>query len=85
MTAKGQFTLRTMKLDHGRWLLSMVRVNGPTSMVQLHKRLVLRALGPSLGVNQMWTKKSDHAPKSEGADFFNTCPKKGYLEEKNQV
>jgi hypothetical protein len=51
-------------------------------MVQLHRKLGLRALGPSLGVNQMWTKKSDHAPKSEGADFFNTCPKRVILEEK---
>jgi hypothetical protein len=39
-------------------------------MVRLHKKLILRALGPSLGVNQMWTKKSDHAPKSEGANFL---------------
>jgi hypothetical protein len=31
----------------------------------------------------MWTKKSDHAPKSEGADIFNTCPKRAILEEKN--
>jgi hypothetical protein len=28
----------------------------------------------------MWIKKSDHAPKSEGADFFNTCPKREILE-----
>ena len=64
----------------------MVRVHGPTSMVRLHKILVLRALGPSLGVNRMWTKKSDHAPKSEGVDYFNTCPKKATVEgEKSQV
>jgi hypothetical protein len=34
----------------------------------------------------MWTKKSDHAPKSEGVDYFNTCPKKAIVEgEKSQV
>jgi hypothetical protein len=77
--SKGRFTLRTMKLDHGRWTLSMVRVHGLTSMVRLHKKLVLRVLGPSLGVNRMWTKKSDHAPKIEGAHFFNTCPKRAIL------
>jgi hypothetical protein len=33
----------------------------------------------------MWTKKSDHAPKSEGADYFNTCPKRAILEKKIQV
>jgi hypothetical protein len=54
-------------------------VNTPTFMVRLHKKLVLRALGPSLAVNRMWTKKSDHAPKSEGAHFFNTCPKRAIL------
>ena len=80
----GRFTLWTIKSDHGRWTLSMVWVHGPTSMVWHHKKLVLRALGPSLGVNQMWTKKNDRAPKSEGVDFFNTYPKRTNLK-KNQV
>ena len=69
-------------LHYGPW--KMAFVNGLTSVVRLHKKLVLRALGPSLGVNQMWTKKSDHAPKSEGADFFNISPKRAILE-KNKV
>ena len=69
-------------MDHERWPLSMVQVHGLTSMVRLHKKLVLRALGPSLGVNRMWTKKNDHTPKSEGADFFNACPKRAILEKK---
>ena len=68
--AKGWFALWTMKLGHGRGLFSMARVHGPTSMVRLLKKLVLKALDPSLGVNRMWTKKNDHAPKSECADFF---------------
>ena len=67
-----------MKSDHGRWPLSMVRL----SWSDFIKKLVLRALGPSLGVNRMWTKKSDHAPKSEDADYFNTCPKRAILEKK---
>ena len=25
----------------------------------------------------MWTKKNDHAPKSEGVDFFQHMPEKG--------
>ena len=66
-------------MDCGRWPLSVGRVHGPTSMVRFQKLLVLRALGPSLGVNQMWTKKIDHVPKIEGADFFNTCPQKAIL------
>ena len=71
-------------MDHGRGPFSMVRVHGTTSMVRLLKKIVLKALGPSLGVNRMWTKKNDHAPKSAWADFFNTCTKRIFLE-KNQV
>ena len=48
-------------------------------MVQLLKKLVLRALGSSLGINRMWAKKNDHALKSEGVDFFNTCSKRVVL------
>jgi hypothetical protein len=45
-------------MDHevGPW--KMAFVNGLTSVVRLHKKIVLRALGPSLGVNRMWTKKT---------------------------
>ena len=61
-------------MDHevgrGKWLLSMVRVHGRTFVTWLLEKLVLRVLGPSLGVNRMWTKKNDHAPKSEGVGFL---------------
>jgi len=40
-------------------------------------------MGPSLGVNRMWTMKNDHAPKNGGADFFNI--KKGAVFGKSQV
>ena len=53
-------------------------------MVQLLNRLVLKVLGPSLGVNQIWTKKNDHAAKNECAGFFLYMFKKGSFE-KNQV
>ena len=60
-----------MKSDHGRWPLSTVRLHGPTSMVWFPKKnLFTKPLGPSLGVNQMWTRRSDHAPKDECVDFF---------------
>ena len=62
----------------------MVRVHDLTSMVQLLKKLVLKALGPLLVVNRMRTKKNDHAPKSECTDFFPYSSKKGSFE-KNQV
>jgi hypothetical protein len=37
-------------------------------------------VGPSLGVNKMWIKRNDHAPKSECVDYSNICPKKAVLE-----
>ena len=40
----------------------------------------MKVLGPSLRVNQMWTKKTDHAPKTECIDFLNACPKEGHFE-----
>jgi hypothetical protein len=42
--------------------------DGFFSMVQF-------TFGPSLGVNQMSTKRNGHAPISEHADFFDICPK----------
>ena len=33
-------------------------------------------VGPALGVNGMWTKRSDHTTKNECADFFNICSKR---------
>ena len=54
--------------------------HGPISL----KNQFTKPLGPSLGVNRMFTKKNDHAPKSECADFFfNICPKRAF--KKNQV
>ena len=59
-----------MKSNHGKWPFSTVRVHGPTSMVRLLKKLVLKSLGPSLGANQMWTKKNYHAPRKWMCWFF---------------
>jgi hypothetical protein len=56
------------------------QVYGPIFIGRLCKSLVLKALGHPVGVNRMWTKKNDHAPKTECADlFFNTCPKSALL------
>ena len=43
------------------------------------KKSILKALSPSLGVNRMWTKKNDHAPKSECADFILIYAQKGHF------
>jgi hypothetical protein len=45
-------------------------------------KLVLKALGPSLDVNRMWTKKDDHAPKCECAEFFLIHAPKGQFSKK---
>ena len=72
---KGWFTPWTMKSDHGRQHFSMVQL----PLYDFWKKQFTKPLGPSLGVNQMWTKRKNHAPKSECADFFNICPKKAVL------
>jgi hypothetical protein len=33
-------------------------------------------LSPSLGVDQTWTKRTDHAPKSGCVEFLDVHPKK---------
>ena len=50
-------------------------------MVRLLKKIVLEVLGPSLGVNRMWTKKNDHASKNECVDFFQYMSKKDIFKE----
>jgi hypothetical protein len=61
-------------MDHevGPW--KMAFVDGPSSWSNFHgltsSKLVLKALGPSLGVTRMWTKKNEPPPKSEGVDVL---------------
>ena len=67
---------RTMEND----LFSWSNFNDPNSV----KSQFTKSLGPSLGVNCMWTKRNDHAPKSECVDFFlNICSKREVLRKKN--
>ena len=59
-------------------------------MVQLSwsnflKNQFTKPLGPSLGLSRMWTKRNDHAPKSECVDFFNICPKKAVLKKNSSL
>jgi hypothetical protein len=42
----------------------------------------IKLLGPSLGVNGMWTKRNDHAPKSECVGFSNICLERVVLKKK---
>ena len=61
---KGRFTPWTMKI--GPW--KMAFSHGPTWWSNMHglislKNQFTKPLGPSLGVNQMWNKRNDHAPK----------------------
>ena len=69
-----------MKPDHGRWPFSMVWLDGPTFMVRFLQFSSTKPLGPLLGVNRMWTKRNDHAPKNECAHYFNIiCAKRAIL------
>jgi hypothetical protein len=59
----GPVFIMDVKSDHGRWPFFMVRFHGLIPQNQFTK-----LLGPSLGVNRMWIKRNDHAPKND--DFF---------------
>ena len=63
---------------------SMVQGHGPTSMVWLLKHLVLKALGPSLGVNKCGPRRMTMHQKVNVLVFLNTCPQRAVLK-KNQV
>lgn len=43
-----------------------------------HSPQFLRFVGSSLCVDWMWTKRNDHSPQSECADFFNIYPKRQF-------
>ena len=64
----------------------MVRLDGPAFIgMILSKNQFIQFLGSSLGVNRMWIKKNDRAPKSECVDLYCVyvcvcvCPKKAAL------
>ena len=76
LVPKGQFTPWTMKLDHGRWPFSMVRLDGPTSMVQFLKKSIYKAFGPLTRCKPNVDQEEWPFTKSECADFFNIHPKR---------
>jgi hypothetical protein len=43
------------------------------------KKIFTKPLGPSLGVNRMWTKRNDHAARSGCDDFFYASPKRAFM------
>ena len=73
----------TMDHEVGPWI--MVFFSGPSFMVRLLKKIGSKFLGPSLGVNRMWTKNNDHAPKCECVDVFLIHARKGQFWKKIQV
>jgi hypothetical protein len=60
-------------MDDGLFMWSDLMVQLPWS--DSFKNQFTNILGPSLGVNQMWTERNDHAPESECDDFLNICSK----------
>ena len=65
-------------------MLDVVRTktkNDPTSMVRILKKINFQSVwAPQLGVSRIWTKRNDHAPKSECADFLKYMPKNDSFE-----
>jgi hypothetical protein len=75
----------TMDHEVGPW--KMAFLHGPTSWSNIHGPISLKIRftkpwGPSLGVNQMWTGRNDHAPKWNVLIFFNMCSKRAILKRK---
>jgi hypothetical protein len=63
-----------------RWLFSMVQLDGPTLMVRFIEKINLQShWAPHKGINRMWTKRNDHAPKNECDNFFYICSKRAIL------
>jgi hypothetical protein len=62
----------------------MVGLDGPAWMFWfLYKNQFTKFLGPSLGVNRMWTKRNDHTPKVKNLiDFFKYMSRNGSFGEK---
>ena len=53
-------------MDHEVIPVKIAFLHGPTFRVRfLIKYKFTKPLGPSVGVNQIWTKRNDHAPKNE--------------------
>ena len=70
------FTSRTTKLTHVGWPFSQwSHFHGPI----YEQCISVNPLGLPLGVNRMWIKRNDHAPKSGRADFLNLCLKMAVL------
>jgi hypothetical protein len=72
---------RTVKDDLLPWSDFMVQFLGSDFL----ENQFIKLLGPSLGVNGMWTKRNDHAPKSECVGFSNICLERVVLKNKIQV
>ena len=54
--------------------------NGHTFTIWFLRIAFWKSLGSWLGVNQMWIKISDHAPKNGCVVFYNICPKNDSFE-----
>ena len=81
-------------MNHEVWQWKMAFSHGSDFMVQLPWSDLLKTnqftkpLGPSLDVNRMWTKRNDHAPKSECANlnfYFNIYQKGHFWEEEKKT
>ena len=71
------YTMDHEKMAFFPWSDLMVQLSWSKFLNQFIKHV-----GSSLGVNRMWTKRNDHAPKNECANFFNMCPKRAILKKK---
>ena len=68
-------------MQDGRFPWSNLMIQHP--WFDFLKNQCTKHVDPSLGVNQMWTKRNDHAPKANVLIFFFfKCPKRANLKKK---
>jgi hypothetical protein len=69
-----------MNSSHGRCLIPRYEFMVYISCSEFLKNWFTKPLGPSLGVNRMWTKRLGMTMRQEvDADFFNISPKRAVL------
>ena len=68
-------------MDHEVGPLKKIIFHSPTSCPAFTSNFLINQfaenLGPSLGVNQIWMKRNDHAPKNACVGFFFIYVQKG--------
>ena len=82
---EGQFTPWTTKSDHGRWRVSMVWFDGPTSMVRFLEIPIYKAFGPLTMCKQNVGQEEWPCTRKWTCWFFLNMPQQGNFGKKRRI